>query len=75
MNRLYHGREALMNVLVRESYHGIPMVVEPFCTGLVVLGLQDMGVAVDFNNQRALVAEEVDDEAVDGMLAAELVAF
>ena len=50
----------------------VAAVVQPFCPCLVVLDLGDMRVAINLDDQRTFVAEEVNDEAIDGMLAAKL---
>ena len=50
-----------------------PLLVEPASALGIVLDLITMSVAIDFDDEFGGGAEEVDDEAVNGVLAAEVV--
>jgi len=69
-----HGLDILVHVLVGKSDNTIaPLLVEPARALGVVLGLVSMRIAIDLDDEFGGGAEEVDDEAVNRVLAAEVV--
>jgi hypothetical protein len=58
--------------VVGEPEYTEPECFEVFLTSLVLIGLQVVSGAVDFDHEADVRAVEVDDETVDRMLSAEV---
>jgi len=69
---LQYGLKFVENLVIIESYYLVTSLLQPFCANGVVFFLHGVDVTVYLHNQASLGAVEVHDEAVDGMLAAEV---
>ena len=63
------------NVVILETDNVETALMQHAVACLVVVGLLGMNGAINFDNQSQGVAVEVDDEAVDDLLAAKVVAI
>ena len=70
-NVLQHRLALIEDLAVGKANDGVAQFVEVRRAGLIVFDLLGVGIAIDFDAQFGFVAIEVDDEAIDGMLACE----
>ena len=67
-----HSIDVLADIAVRKPHRHVAAVLVHEISSPILGG--DVGVSIDFHDQRFLRAEEIDDAVTDDMLAAKLVA-
>jgi hypothetical protein len=71
-NDLQHRLKLVEDFAISKANHRVAALIEIFRTGLIVFDLLCVRIAVDLSAQFGFGAIEVDDEAIDRMLAAKL---